>query len=1449
MSAGLLAIGLAVAPVQLVRGAVTCASWAQGTLADDGTWTAGAASSDTDARTVCTSNTVNDTLRFTDLEAASNYPDPATTDRLVIDVSDSGIGYVDLRLDDNEDGEMIVTGALGGSGKNAIRYILSDLEPGQEDEYFKFTSLATISASGTENRGIYARNMDTGHRGRLEWTNGGAITTTGNLGHGLDVRSDAESAKAEARAVNKGAITTSGSGARGVYAKIEAGSGTATAINEATVATSGDHLYVDDDFTNPDNPYFVGSDGVRAWNPGDGDAVATNESGASITVRGSAARGLTAQTERGGTALATNRGAVTAEGETGVEEDVYRSSAGVYALSVGGLARAVNERGATVTTGKRDAATGTITGGERAYGVFAGNREHTGRAEAVNRGTITTYGDVLSQGPSEGSKALEAWSQHNSAYAENSGEIATWGRRAHGVNASSEGGGQDESAVAVNSGTVTVKGDFHGDGAFGVLAASRGGAHTRAVNTPSGRIVSEGDGGYAMLASARSNAGGGASGDSTAVNRGAITVTGDVALYDSTGDGANDRWRTSTGQVAYAMDGAATTVNEGSIRTEGQVSYGAAAYSRTGRVSVINRGRIVTTGGSSSTLPGQGGNAQGSRGINASSGSGDAVLLNDVSGHVETSGQRAFAMIAEIENDGGARSASVEIRNRGRVVTTGSNADAMVAQARPGGTADNPNQVRVFNEAGASVSTAGDGSGAMNGSIQVNAGNPSGGADAYGSILVRNDGTVSTSGGHGSAGFDVDNAAGLGGTFYSTDGTAINNSGDVTLHNTGSVTVTGPRARGMQAVAFGSGKATVIVDGGSVTASHNSTTDDSLDGIGIFASSGSGGVEATIRNGATITAPKALELDGPATVRLLDSTLDGLVTFGDAADRFTINDGIVRGKIAMGGGDDRVVFEDNGYVAGDIDFGAGVDRLDLDVFQSFNTSAAVVISGNISRLEEFYKRGKGGALIRDASFSGSSATIEDGTLLIQGNFDLGQHGTLTVHEQGRLSVLATTGDDDEVVLPTITAGGGVSAENGSGSQTDVTVYLQNDGETLATAEQMTDGLWGAGTTFSGDRIRYRTDAGSNGESDLGGAEIGADGAPGEASVSGTPAQIQVEPLVTPPSNGGSGGGGSTGGGSTGGGSGGGGAAGVLVGGGVLALLLSFLDFGPAATLPAPGVEPRPGFARAQLGESQFWTRDLGQSAVVPASGVELGMDVALGGGFALGVAMAPEVSARREDGSGATGLSGGRYGLQASWRDEGLFAGFGLTRADWRADAAFENRALGGMLRGRFDAEQTDLRLGAGFRVALGGGVTLTPSAELFAGEIEQAGYRAAGPVFRAAMPEVTQRYRGWKAGLALASDWREGPQGLKLRPALKLTAMRARASSGSFMLEQSDSLGLVTTSNRARLAGAPRTAIGLGAGLEATDGEGFSVRFGYAGAIIDGEQNHALVAGLKLRF
>ncbi len=1198
MGVGLLAIGLTMASVQPVRGAVTCASWTQGTLVEDGTWRAGTASTDTDARTVCTSTADAATLTFVDLEAASNYPDPATTRRLVIDVSDPHIAYVNLRLDDNEDGEMVITGGLFKSEKDGIRYILSDLEPGQEDENLKFVSFATISGEGTGTKGIYATSEDIRHRGRLEWENSGKITVGGARGHGLFVRSDSQ------------------------------------------------------------------ADGSQAAN-------------------------------------------------------------------------AVPE------------------------------------------------------------------------------------------------------ARAVNSGSITVSGDAdNGERTFGVIAYSGGGsALATAINT--GRIVAEGEGSFGLLASAPLNSETGTSGDSVSENRGNITVTGDVTVYDSDGDGSDDRWRTSAGQVSWSEAGFATVVNEGFIRTEGTVSYGAAAYSVSGWASITNRGRVVTTGGSSDSLPGS--STQGSRALYAESTTGSAMVLNDREGVVETSGDRAFGMLAQIEADNAGPPATVEVGNRGTVVTTGQNADAVLGLGLQRGLNENMNRIEVYNEEGASISTTGDGSGGMSGIIILNAGGPPRTEHARGSIEVRNDGVIRTSGGHGPGGPELESAFGIAGGFVSTDGTSITNAGDVTLHNSGSIIVTGAHARGIQATTYGDGKATVMIDGGSVTASYDSETDDLQDGVGIFARSLEGGVEATIRNGASVTAPQALRVGGPTKVNLLnDSTLTGRVTFSDAADVFTISDSVVHGNIDMDSGDDQLILEGGGLVNGDIDFGSGQDRLDLNIAESTDTSPGAVVSGAITSLESLYKRGPGGALVRDVSFSGSSAVIEEGTLIVQGHFDLGQNGTMTVDDSGRLSVVATAGGNGALLLPKITAGGGVTAKDDQGADTDVTVWLQNGGDASATAEQMTAGLWGSGTTLGGTSIQYRTEGGSGGETDLGTGAINSDGTPGQTTVSGTPGQIQLTTPVTPTPPAGSGGGS---------GGGGGGAAGLLVGGGVLALLLSFLDFGPTDTQPALYGRPRPGFVQASVGESQFWSRNLSQSTAIPASGAELGMDVAVGDGFALGVVLAPEFTARQSHEFGALSLSGGRYGLRTSWRDDAMFAGFGVTRADWRADTAFDNRALGGALQGQFEATQTDLRLGAGVDVALGRGLTLTPSAEFFAGELRQDGYRADGLVFHAAIPGVMQRYHGWKAGLALASGWRDGPQNLKLRPSLKLTAMRAQTSSDSFTVKQSDRLGVVTTSSQAHLADAPQTVLAIGAGLEAADDDGFSFRLGYVGVVADGKPQHALVGGLKLRF
>ena len=315
------------------------------------------------------------------------------------------------------------------------------------------------------------------------------------------------------------------------------------------------------------------------------------------------------------------------------------------------------------------------------------------------------------------------------------------------------------------------------------------------------------------------------------------------------------------------------------------------------------------------------------------------------------------------------------------------------------------------------------------------------------------------------------------------------------------------------------------------------------------------------------------------------------------------------------------------------------------------------------------------------------------------------------------------------------------------------------------------------------------------------------------------------------------------------GSSGGGAA--FVGGALLALLLlTSFNFDHILEAPEAGTAPRPAFVRFADGETRYWTRGLSgplAAAGGGTAGVEFGMDAGLGGGFWLGFAAAPDMAAGRA--GGGASVSGGRYSLRGGWRSETLFAGLSASRADWEAKTAFAAPA-GGLVAGAFDVRQTDLRLGAGARLALGGGASLAPKAEVFAGRLERGAQRAEGAAFRADVPETAQGYRGWKAGLGLASGWRDGPRGMKLRPALNLSALRTESRWGSFTLKQSDRLGIVETSVRARLADAPQTVLGLTAGVEAEGRGGLRMNFGYAAIRSPGGGiDHALAAGLNLRF
>ncbi len=1286
---------------------MTCgASWKQGTLDGGGGWTAGAGR---DYRVVCTGDANRDTLDLGDLP-----PPPAGAGRLIADIADANIDFAKDDLTDVETARWVLTGALGAPGGDDGGLDIDIDSFASPDNAFTLESFAAIHASEASTRGIRLRNRDTGHTDHIVAINHGAITTSGeDWARGMEVRTGSRSAEAHARAVNKGTVSTSGAGASGVYARVgSTGAGTATAVNEGRIETSGGYKRGVD---GSESRYAgAGADGLRASNDGSGKAQATNEAGGVIEVSGGGARGIWAWAGNGA-ATATNRGTVTATGDS-TTASPRRTAGGVTAGSVGGVARAVNEVGGKITTGSKDQTSGALSGGTGWTGIRASNEGSAGEARAVNRGSVTTYGDMLVSGtyrrPSNG---MRAWSARQSAYGKNSGDIRTEGRSASGLSTSSQRGGDGEKAVAVNSGDIVTTGGLMPEddgsyaGAGGVFVYTGGGAAAKATNEAGGSIDVGGDGVRGIIIYADNFAvQGSASGDATAENSGRIVTRGDAQKMSSYWNGAH-------GIMSWSADGTATARNRGAIDTHGLASYGVFATSVKGDAVVKNAGTITTHATESdATLPGEDGRAGGSHGLYAG--------------------------------------------------------------------------------------------------------------------LYRS------------------------------------NAGNVKAVNTGAITVSGAGTRGIKAITFGAGRATVLADGGRVTASHDDA-DDANDGVGIHASSGAaGGIDVTVRNGAVIDAPQALLLEGaPATVAVTASELIGRVTFGGRDDRMTVNAGILRGPVAFGDGADTLRVRNNGYFEGGLDFGAGNDMLEVlnggyfggDIDFGAGTDTLRVTNGGyfagaITGLTDF--TGSGGEIRLDAvTFSGSSATFtDDAELSIFGAFDLGDTGTMTIHDGSRVQLFATTTDDDKVVLPQIRAGGGVSCRDGDRAETGCTLYLQNDLNTQATAGEMARNAVSRDTELSGEEVRYLTRDDDGNEELIGTAEVMADGSQGTQDIAEEAKAHQLEPPAVPdrpdvspptpdpgvdPKT------------PVGSGSGGGGSRGAVVGAGLLALVFTLFDFGPDEA-PDPAA-PKPAFVQAAAGESRWWTRNLasGLTAGGGVGGVEIGMDLAVGNGFSLGFATAPEMAAKRRAGADAAALSGGRYSLRGGWRGERLFAGLSLSHADWRVNGSWENPTVGGGMQSHFDAAQRDLRLSLGARLDLGGGMTLVPQAEAFAGELERESHMAEGAVFRAAMPGLTQRYRGVKAGLGFASGWREAGGEVKLRPTLNLSAMRVRTGSESFEMKQSDRLGILSTGSRARLADAPETAFGLGAGLEAAGPGGLRMGFGYAGLVVDGELHHAAAASLHLPF
>ena len=153
-------------------------------------------------------------------------------------------------------------------------------------------------------------------------------------------------------------------------------------------------------------------------------------------------------------------------------------------------------------------------------------------------------------------------------------------------------------------------------------------------------------------------------------------------------------------------------------------------------------------------------------------------------------------------------------------------------------------------------------------------------------------------------------------------------------------------------------------------------------------------------------------------------------------------------------------------------------------------------------------------------------------------------------------------------------------------------------------------------------------------------------------------------------------------------------------------------------------------------------------------------------------------------------------------------------------------------------------------RVALGSRVSLAPKAEVFAGRLERGAERVEDAAFHAGMPDAAQGYLGWKAGLGLASGWRDAPQGMKLCPALNLSALPTQSRSDSFALKQSDRLSIVETSGPHPRGRCAEDHSRPGRRCRGAGRDGLRMNFGYAAlGSSSGGIDHTLAAGLNLRF
>ena len=88
-------------------------------------------------------------------------------------------------------------------------------------------------------------------------------------------------------------------------------------------------------------------------------------------------------------------------------------------------------------------------------------------------------------------------------------------------------------------------------------------------------------------------------------------------------------------------------------------------------------------------------------------------------------------------------------------------------------------------------------------------------------------------------------------------------------------------------------------------------------------------------------------------------------------------------------------------MTGDINLGGGSNSINFNAA----TDTLINVKGTISNIETLTVNTNGGdgdVRVRDVNFTGSTAEIENGNLIIRGHFNLGPSGTVDVKSSSRL---------------------------------------------------------------------------------------------------------------------------------------------------------------------------------------------------------------------------------------------------------------------------------------------------------------------------------------------------------------------------------------------------------------------------------------------------------------